>query len=90
MMKATCYYRTAVPVQNITSIRSNKILFDMIIFQKFSECNIGQHLNHTDSNGRVKLLICTGKIKGVPQWKFVDGKETNAFSMIQTVLWKFA
>jgi hypothetical protein len=47
------------------------------MFQKFSKCNIGQHLNHTDRNGRVKLLICTEKIKGVPQWKFVDGKETN-------------
>ncbi len=24
----------------------------------------------------MKLLICTEKIKGVPQWKFFDGKQT--------------
>ena len=57
----------------------------MTIFQKFSKCNIGQNLIHTDRTGRVKLLICTEKIKSVPQWKFIDGKETK-FSMIQTVL----
>ena len=84
MMKAT-RYRTAVLLQNITFLRSNKIFFCMTIFQKFSKCNIGQNLIYTDRTGRVKLLMCTEKIKGVPQWKFIDGKETK-FSMIQTVL----
>ena len=51
-----------------------QILIGMNVFQKFSKCNIGQHLNHTDRTGRVKLLTCTEKIKGVPQWKFADGK----------------
>ena len=44
--------------------------------QKYSKCNIGQHLNHTDRTGTVKLLICTEKINGVPLWKFVDASPT--------------
>ena len=49
--------------------------FDFVEFylQTFSQCNIGQHVNHTDRNGQMKLLICVEKIKGVPQWKFADG-----------------
>ena len=49
----------------------------LIIFQKLSTCNIGQHLKHNDRTGRDKLLLCTGIVESVPQWKFVDGKETN-------------
>ncbi|CAB4031753.1 Hypothetical predicted protein, partial [Paramuricea clavata] len=69
---------------------SAKILLKILIFstwlslsfglsqsdKKFSNCNLGQHLNHTDRTGRLKLLICTEKIKGVPQWRFVDGSPT--------------
>ncbi|XP_028393240.1 uncharacterized protein LOC114517654 [Dendronephthya gigantea] len=44
--------------------------------KRFSRCNVGQNLNHTDRTGQLKLLICTEKIKGVPQWKFVDGSST--------------
>jgi tmRNA-binding protein len=31
---------------------------------------------HRQNYRRLKLLICTEKIKGVPQWRFVDGKVT--------------
>ena len=45
--------------------------------QVFFKCNIGEHINQTDRNEQMKLLICVEKIKGVPQWKFADG---NMFS----------
>ena len=48
----------------------------MTMFQKFSKCKIGQQVKHIDKTGREKLVVCTEKSKGVPQWKFVDGKRT--------------
>ena len=63
------------------------VMICMIIFQKFSKCEIGQQLKHIDKTGREKLVVCTEKIKGVPQWKFVDGKQ--AFNMNKTILCTF-
>jgi hypothetical protein len=62
-----------------------KFCFSRFYLQKFSKCNIGQHLNHKDRNGRVKLLICAEKIKGVSQWKFVDGN-MQMFSIIEIIM----
>ena len=43
----------------------NSETFDFVEFylQTFSQCNIGQHVNHTDRNGQMKLLICVEKLK---------------------------
>ncbi|XP_028402956.1 uncharacterized protein LOC114525736 [Dendronephthya gigantea] len=48
----------------------------MTSLQTLSKCNIGQHLKHKCRTGQLKLMICTEKISGIPQWKFADGSPT--------------
>jgi hypothetical protein len=60
----------------------------LFIFQKFSKCNIGQHLNHKDRTGHLKLLICTEKIRAFLNGDLLTVK-LHTFHIIETVLYEF-